>query len=96
MKLIFLVLCVMVLSFSQGKVEANYSLAAKYSSSKVNKMVFSTRVDPHWLKKSNKFWYKYKTSEGTFHYIVDADKGRKRLLFNNFRPEPFKFTRYKC
>ena len=34
-------------------------------------MLFSTVVDPHWFQKGNNFWFEYKTSEGTFWYVVD-------------------------
>lgn len=48
-------------SFAQGIVKANYRLASRYSPKKVDKMVFSTTVDPHWLKYSDRFWYTYET-----------------------------------
>ncbi len=63
--------------------KANYALAARFSPKKVEKMVFSLNVDPHWLKKSDRFWYMYETSEGKKWYIVDALKGEKKLLFDN-------------
>ena len=63
--------------------KANYSLAARYSPKKVEKLVFSTSVDPHWLKKSDRFWYTYETPNGKNWYIVDPSKGDKRLLFDN-------------
>ena len=45
-------------------------------------MVFSTSVDPHWLKKSNRFWYSYQTTEGRNWNIVDPVKAEKKLLFD--------------
>jgi len=63
--------------------KANYQQAAKYSPARVNKMVFSTSVDPHWLKKSNRFWYSYQTTEGRNWYLVDPAKGEKKKLFDN-------------
>jgi dipeptidyl aminopeptidase/acylaminoacyl peptidase len=64
-------------------VKANYLLAAKFSPSRLDKMVFSTSVDPHWLKRSNRFWYSYQTSDGRKWYIVDPVKAEKKELFNN-------------
>ncbi len=32
--------------------KANYQLAARFSSKKLEKMIFTTQVDAHWLKKS--------------------------------------------
>lgn len=63
--------------------KANYALAARFSPKKLGKMIFSTAVDPHWLKNSDKFWYMYETTEGKKWYIVDPVKGEKKELFNN-------------
>ncbi len=63
--------------------KANYALAARFSPKKLSKMIFSTAVDPHWLKNSDKFWYMYETTEGKKWYIVDPVKGEKKELFNN-------------
>lgn len=65
--------------------KANYQLAAKFSPKKIQKLVFSTSVDPHWLKLSNNFWYVYETSEIKNWYIVDPDKKTKTLMFDNAR-----------
>ena len=45
-------------------------------------MLFSTTVDPHWFPTGNDFWFEYKTSEGTFWYVVDPDARRKTPLFD--------------
>lgn len=63
--------------------KANYALAARFSPKKVEKMVFSLNVDPHWLKKTDRFWYMYETTEGKKWYIVDPVKGEKKLLFDH-------------
>jgi dipeptidyl-peptidase-4 len=62
---------------------ANYQAAARFSSKKLDKMVFSLNVEPHWLKKSNRFWYMYETTEGKRWWIVDPAKGEKKPLFDN-------------
>lgn len=61
--------------------EANYQLASRFSPKKLDKLVFSTSVDPHWLKKSNRFWYVYETPAGKNWYIVNPDRAEKRFLF---------------
>lgn len=65
--------------------KADYGAAARYSPKKLDKMVFTTNVDPHWLKKSTRFWYVYETSEGKKWYIVDPIKMEKKLLFDNVK-----------
>ncbi|REE08003.1 dipeptidyl aminopeptidase/acylaminoacyl peptidase [Winogradskyella pacifica] len=61
----------------------NYRAAAKYSPTNLGKLVHSTSVRPNWLKNGNKFWYQYKTTEGSNYYIVDADNRSKKALFDN-------------
>ncbi|UZD22387.1 DPP IV N-terminal domain-containing protein [Algoriphagus halophytocola] len=69
--------------FTQDKTySGNYELAARFSPEKMKKMVFSTRVDPHWLKKSDRFWYEYETSDGKNWYIVDPVRKTKSQLFD--------------
>ncbi|MCT4639370.1 MAG: S9 family peptidase [Bacteroidales bacterium] len=64
---------------------ANYRLAERFSPTKIRRMVFSTSVRPNWLSTGDKFWYSYKTSEGTFYYIVDLNSKSKRQLFDNHK-----------
>ena len=63
--------------------KANYQLAARFSPKKLEKLIFTTSVDPHWLKKTDRFWYMYETTEGKKWYIVDPVKAEKKLLFDN-------------
>ena len=80
-KQLFLVLLALpLLIFGQQK--ANYDLAARFSPKKLDKMIFSLSVDPHWLKQSNKFWYTYETSEGKQWMIVDPVKNEKKAMFD--------------
>jgi len=68
--------------FAMSQQKANYTLAARFSPKKLDKMIFSLAVDPHWLKQSNKFWYTYETSEGKQWTIVDPVKNEKKAMFN--------------
>lgn len=63
--------------------KGNYALAARFSPKKLEKLIFSTSVDPHWLRKGDRFWYSFETSEGRKWYIVDPLKGSKTALFDN-------------
>ena len=62
-----------------------YELAERFTASKLQNMLFSTTVDPHWFKSGEKFWYSYKTSEGTKWYIVDPATRKKEELFDHNR-----------
>lgn len=88
MKKLIPVLCLLCFCMTFGIAQntpvtkSNYEAPSRFSPAKVNKMVFSTAVDAHWLKKGNKFWYTYGTPEGSKWYMVDAAKGSKRELFD--------------
>ena len=59
------------------------ALAERFTAGKLENMLFSTTVDPHWFKSGEKFWYNYKTSEGTRWYIVDPVARKRTELFNH-------------
>ncbi|MCZ2224236.1 MAG: S9 family peptidase [Chitinophagales bacterium] len=82
-RIITLIAMLFMFATIQAQQKANYRLASKFSFQKLNKMVFSLNVDPHWLKNGDKFWYEYETTDGKKWYIVDAAKGEKKLLFDN-------------
>ena len=79
-KFLLAVLLFPIVSWAQQK--ANYNLAARFAPKKLDKMIFSLAVDPHWLKQSNKFWYTYETSEGKQWLIVDPMKLEKKAMFD--------------
>ena len=66
----------------QKVTRANYAQAARFSQNKVRKMIYSTRISPEWFRDSDKFWYSWRTSEGTKYYIVDPAKGSKEEVFD--------------
>lgn len=80
----FVLLCLGTAVYAQQApvTKANYELAERFSSKKVGTMVFSTTVVPHWFKNSDKFWYNYKTGEGTKYYIVDPSAGTKKEIWD--------------
>ena len=59
-----------------------YLQAEKFTKEKLDHLLFSTLVDPHWFQQGNRFWFEYKTSEGTFWYVVDPSARSKQLLFD--------------
>ena len=63
-------------------VKANYALAERFSQKNVGQMVFSTAVNPHWFANSDRFWYSYKTSDGTRYVLVDPARGTKEDIFD--------------
>ncbi|MBE5318525.1 S9 family peptidase [Pedobacter sp. MR2016-19] len=67
----------------QPQPKANYQLASRFSPNKLKKMVYSTAVDPHWLKLSNRFWYTFESPKGKFWYLVDPASKSKKMMFDN-------------
>lgn len=67
----------------QPQAKANYQLASRFSPNKLKKMVYSTTVDPHWLKLTNRFWYTFETPKGKFWYLVDPAAKSKIRMFDN-------------
>jgi len=63
--------------------KANFKAAEKFKSTNIRKMLKTTRVNPGWLKDSDKFWYTYTTTEGKKFYMVDPAKKSKTMLFDN-------------
>ncbi len=61
----------------------NYALEARFLPDAVNKLVFDLAVTPHWFTLSDRFWYSYKTTDGTKYYVVDPVKKSKTLLWDN-------------
>ena len=85
MKKIFALACAALLFCAAGFAQtqkANYALAERFSAKKVNQMVFSTQITPNWFKDSDKFWYSWRTPQGTHYYIVDPAKGTKTEVFD--------------
>lgn len=62
-----------------------YELAERFGYGKLQNMLFSTTVNPHWFEQGSRFWYSYKTAEGTKWWIVDPTKRSKTPLFDNDR-----------
>jgi dipeptidyl aminopeptidase/acylaminoacyl peptidase len=82
--MIFMLILINIVSAQKNEyTPANYAQAARFAPKKVDKMVFSLNVDAHWLKKSDRFWYMYQTTDGKKWYIIDAAKGEKKQLFDN-------------
>lgn len=61
---------------------ANFKLAERFTTEKMSKMVGSTSVNPRWIEDTNNFWYSYENSTGKNWYYVNAERGNKRLLFD--------------
>ena len=81
MKRIFSLLA-LALCLAASAQNANYEQAARFSTKHLQNLVYSTRVRPNWFQHSDKFWYSWKTADGTKYYIVDPAAGTKTEVFD--------------
>ena len=81
MKRIFPLLA-LALCLAASAQNANYEQAARFSTKHLQNLVYSTRIRPNWFRDSDKFWYSWKTAEGTKYYIVDPATGVKTEVFD--------------
>lgn len=61
---------------------ANYKLPARFSPDKLKTLVFSTGIDAHWMRHSDRFWYVWETPQGKTWNIVDPAARNRRPLFD--------------
>ena len=61
----------------------NYALEARFLPANMNKLVFDLSVTPHWFTLSDKFWYSFRTTNGTNYFLADPVKKSKSLLWDN-------------
>jgi dipeptidyl aminopeptidase/acylaminoacyl peptidase len=61
---------------------ANYKLANQFSKGYVRQFVYDTAVTPHWIGKTDSFWYSFRTSQGTNYYRVNPKLKTKEPLFD--------------
>ncbi|SVB60394.1 uncharacterized protein METZ01_LOCUS213248, partial [marine metagenome] len=64
---------------------ANYRLAGRFAPYKMQKLIYSTSVQPKWIEGSERFWYEWETADGRFFYLVDPIQGARTQIFDNDR-----------
>jgi len=62
--------------------QPNYEQALKYSNEYLRQFVYDTAVTPHWVGKTDVFWYSYRTSAGTHWYRVNPRLATREPLFD--------------
>ena len=62
--------------------QPNYEQAMKYSNDYLRQFVYDTAVTPHWIGKTDVFWYSYRTSAGRHWYRVTPKLALKEPLFD--------------
>ncbi|MFA5814757.1 MAG: hypothetical protein WC865_03965 [Bacteroidales bacterium] len=81
-KYLLVLVLVFACSLLYGQYKADFRAAEKYGSENLGKMIGSSSVQPNWLKKSDLFWYSYKTGDANLWWMVDPAKKTKSPLFD--------------
>jgi dipeptidyl aminopeptidase/acylaminoacyl peptidase len=63
----------------------NYQQAMQFNSQYLRQFVYDTAVTPHWIGKTDSFWYEYRTSTGKNYWRVNAKLGTKEPLFDRVK-----------
>src|SRR5207245_4569190 len=70
-------LCLVLLApfsvIAQGTLD-DYQRAERFLPQKMRKLVFSGDVTPHWIEKSNRFWYRIVGPKAVEFKLVDAEQ----------------------
>src|SRR5262249_45573495 len=64
---------------------ANYKQAFQYSNAYLRQFTYDMAVTPHWIGKSDSFWYSFRTSKGINYYRVNPKLATKEPLFDRVK-----------
>jgi dipeptidyl-peptidase 4 len=68
-------------AFAQGTLE-DYQRAQRFLPGNLRHVVFVADIDPHWIEKTNRFWYRRMSPKGAEFILVDADKNAVAPAFD--------------
>jgi dipeptidyl-peptidase 4 len=81
-----LVLCSLLLScarvFAQGSL-ADYERAKKFLPGNLRHSIYVAEVSPHWIDKTNRFWYHKASPKGSEFILVDAEHNTQGPAFDH-------------
>ena len=70
--------------FAQGKLE-DYQRAQQFLPGNLRHLVYVADVNPHWIEKSSRFWYRKASPQGSEFILVDAEKNTSAPAFDHAR-----------
>ena len=81
---LFIILSAIVNIQAQFISKANYALAEKFRNIGLGSLFAqnSMTIYPRFINGTDKFWFDFRSSQGTSHYFVDPEKRLKEPLFN--------------
>jgi len=82
--IVALVVLVGPASFAQGTLE-DYQRAQQFLPGNVRHLVYIADVNPHWIEKTNRFWYRKTSPQGSEFVLVDAEANTSAPAFDHTR-----------
>jgi dipeptidyl-peptidase 4 len=79
-----LLLAAPAIASGQGKRE-DYGRAQRFLAEEINKLVYDGQVEPRWIEKSSRFWYRKDGPAGREFMLVDAAQGQTGPAFDHVR-----------
>src|SRR5215469_12329352 len=70
--------------FGQGKLE-DYQRAQQFLPGNVRHLVYVAEVNPHWVEKTNRFFYRKSSPSGSEFILVDAEQNTSAPAFDHAR-----------
>src|SRR5687768_17617276 len=65
--------------------QANWELSNKFSTQALQRVVYSTTLQPRWIGKTDSLWYNWRNTAGTTFYLVYPPTKTKRPLFDHVK-----------
>lgn len=71
-------------AFGQEKPQnqANWKMANRFTSESLRPFLYSSSITPGWINRTDRFWYSWRDSSGTKHWLVDPRAKTKEPLFD--------------
>lgn len=82
--LVVLIFCSPNVANSQGTLE-DYQRASRFQTGEHRKLITDAEVHPHWIEKSNKFWYRSVGPDGSQFVLVDSASNTSSPAFDHER-----------
>jgi dipeptidyl-peptidase 4 len=80
--LLFLLVALSLPAISQNMLE-RYQKAEIFLPKNVEKITYNLEVHTNWISETNSFWYLSENEKGHEFFLVDAEKGKKKLAFDH-------------
>src|SRR5215472_433244 len=71
-------------ALAQGKLE-DYQRAQQFLPGNVRHLVYVADVNPHWIEKTSRFWYRKTSPQGSEFVLVDAEQNTTAPAFDHIR-----------